>query len=397
MINLALFFVLFCFFPVLSAPISFFSIFISKKYDKIYLIFFLLSICLISLYYIPTPIQDAYRHFHSANQFSGYVSISAFINFLKHSTVEYTSYPLYGVIIYIIGKTQIFTLLSFLSIFLTYFLVLYVFLNLKVTSLALKFLSVLAILCSVNYLFTISGLRYPLSVSLTIFIMYLEAKYERKTMIVLYLVPVLIHSAMGIYLVIRILWFLWKNFSYKKMWLFTIGFPVAINLADIGNRYFSNAYVKSILRKIAIYKDNDSYSTLITNTMYLRMYALVVLAGIFIIIFMQCSKKEILYKKNIFIYMTIYTSLLQVGSIFMINFIDRNATILTLMLILSIGILVKESCLSELNANCLLIIIIGIGILYNKNIFAANFYITWSDYLSHNIIDLLKEIPKINY
>ena len=124
-----------------------------------------------------------------------------------------------------------------------------------------------------------------MTISLIMLIMYLESKfnYAKYWMMLWYLVPISIHSAVVYFVALRFIFFYLKKITVGKSLLVLLGFPIIIKLTPIFSEWTGISFFQSIIRKIDIYSDNTSYVNLFNTTLTMRLYIGVVLMFLFLI------------------------------------------------------------------------------------------------------------------
>ena len=167
-----------------------------------------------------------------------------------------------------------------------------------------------------------------MTISLIMLIMYLESKYNytKYWVMLWYLVPISIHSAVVYCAALRFIFFYLKKITVGKSLLVLLGFPIIIKLAPKFSQWTGISFLQSFIRKIDIYSDNASYSELFNTTLTMRLYIGVVLMVLFLIQYFILSRtiKGIDDWKLSFVKMTYYVTLLSMGSVPFRNIYDRN-------------------------------------------------------------------------
>ena len=154
--------------------------------------------------YIPHPLDDGAFHFRATQVLTNFDSIismfQAFESGFRVGRYDYGSVPVFTSLMYLVRNTHHYSLLSFISAFVIYFSFGYVvdlFKSYKNYS-KLTYILILITVCLLNnYRYTTSGMRFCMAISLIMLIMYLESKYNytKYWVMLWYLVPISIHSA----------------------------------------------------------------------------------------------------------------------------------------------------------------------------------------------------------
>lgn len=414
MILLLLTFLIFLVFPVLSLFLSMVGIVNDRRFSVTYLVLACLSISIIALRYIPHPLDDGAFHFRATQVLTNFDNIismfQAFASGFRVGRYDYGSVPVFTSLMYFVRNTHHYSLLSFISAFVTYFSFGYVVVDLFKSYKNYSKLTYILILITVcllnNYRYTTSGMRFCMAISLIMLIMYLESKYNytKNWMMLWYIVPISIHSAVVYFAALRFIFFYLKKITLGKSLLVLLGFPIIIKLTPIFAEWTGISFFQSFIRKIDIYSDNASYAELFNTTLTVRLYIGVVLMILFLIQYFVLSRtiKEIDDWKISFVKMTYYLTLLSMGSVPFRNIYDRNLFLLLPMIVISsfilftyraqLKILSNRSLVYGLELSLLSISFIT-GFFYNKN-FPFDFIdYSKTDLLLKNIYQFFSDLP----
>ncbi|MGX7112351.1 hypothetical protein [Gemella cuniculi] len=408
MLLLIIYCVMFMFFPIIMAPISIGLMLLQKKYVKIYLLFFVVGISLLALRYIPYPTDDGAYHYQAAYYFSMY---NNFIDWIKDMIdgsfllrYDYQNYPLFAFILYIYSGTGMYSLVSFTVCVLVYFLMLYtvvdVFLKNKFPKL-LFILSFLAVFVSINYRASTSGMRYMLVMSILVYLFYKDNNrgFKNDIFLLLYLIPLLIHPASLLYILIRVSYIFLKKITVVNSFGLMITPIIVINVLPDVLEKVGSKYGKMIINKLDIYQSNDEYAEYFHLSHYLAMYMTLFLGIAYIIFYLNNIYKRKNNKYTYFQTLTYYIAILNIPLILYQNLSYRNLFILLPMLILAtvmyLSLKEKVNMLQYLMVVILYGLIIVLGIIHNKNFldFISLLDYSKSDILIKNIWNYFSELP----
>ncbi|KXT80636.1 polymerase [Streptococcus oralis] len=414
MILLLLTCIFFIAFPVLSLFLSILGVVSDRKYSTIYLILACLSISIVALRYIPHPLDDGAYHFRATTVLTNFDNIvymfQAFASGFRVGRYDYGSVPVYTSLMYLVRNTHHYSLLSFISAFVTYFSFGYVVVDLfksyKISSKLTYALVLITVLLLNNYRYTTSGMRFCMAISLVMLIMYLESKnnYTRPWMMIWYSIPLCIHSAVIYFVALRLVFFYFKKVTVSKSVLVLLGFPILLELVPKLSVWTGIGFLQTFVRKIEIYSDNATYAELFNKTLTLRLYIGVVLMILFLIQYFIQGRtlKTIDDWRLSFVKMTYYITLLTLGSVPFRNIYDRNLFLLLPMLVIASFILYTYRMQLQIVSNRSTVYVLTVslvaisfvtGFFYNKN-FPFN-YIDFSkiDLLVKNIFQFFSDLP----
>ena len=398
MIFLLLTILLFLLFPVPSLVLSVVGVVIDKKLSKLYLILVCLSISIISLRYIPHPLDDGAFHFRAVSVLANYNNVvqlfKDFASGLQIGRYDYGSVPVFTLLMYLVRNTYHYSLLSFISAFVTYFsfgyVVIDIFNSYRKCSKLSYIIVFLTVLILNNYRYTTSGMRFCMAVSLIMLLLYIDSKNEYtdfKT-IFLYLIP------LGIL----------KKVTILKSIVMMLSFPILFGVFPLIARWTGLAYFESFVRKIEIYSDNTSYADLFNTTLTVRLYVGLLLMFLFLVMYLILGK-IVRFEKDwriTFVKMTYYITLLSVGSVPFRNIYDRNLFLLLPMIVISAYVLFtyRNRLTIPSNRNFIYLgtfstvsISLFIVILYNRNFPFNLIDFSKTDLLVKNIFQFFSDFP----
>ena len=400
--------------PVLSLFLSVFGVVSDRKHSTIFLILVCVSISIVALRYIPHPLDDGAYRFRATTELTRFDNIiymfRAFASGFRVGRYDYGSVPVYTSLMYLVRNTHHYSLLSFISAFVTYFSFGYVVVDLfksyKSHSKLTYALILITVLLLNNFRYTTSGMRFCMAISLVMLILYLESKnnYSKFQTMLWYIIPLCIHSAIIYFIGLRFIFFYLKKVTVGKSLLVLLGFPILLKLIPSFSMWTGIGFLQTFVRKIEIYSDNASYAELFNKTLTLRLYFGVVLMMLFLMQYFIQGRtlKTIDDWRLSFVKMTYYITLLTLGSVPFRNIYDRNLFLLLPMLVISSFILYTYKMQLKIVSNRSMVYGLTVGLVmisfvtgffYNKN-FPFN-YIDFSktDLLVKNIFQFFSDLP----
>ncbi len=239
--------------PFFTFPIVCIGFFMDKKHKFKYL---LLLALILSMYAYTLDAKeglDLSVYFGQMKSIS-HLSVSKFFISLKE-----ISEPLFRILLYYIARIGDYHILPMITTFIIYSIYFFIIYDYyKENKFKDKYLtiSVISILILFRYLYTISGIRNPLAISLFAIIFYYDVYKNRGTkVILLYIIPFLIHNSIILLVLIRIILLLIFNRKTKFKYIINITivvlFLIFLNLllnTDIfidRGAYFSETYRSS--------------------------------------------------------------------------------------------------------------------------------------------------------
>lgn len=401
----------FLLFPLITTPFLLIPMMYRFKYSKYYLLLFILGISLVALRYVPFPTDDGAYHFENAFIFSRYDNIYEwFINLMNQDiqtiSYKYNEFPLFGLILYLFSHTGKYTLISFLVAFFTYYCYAYIINNLyvqNVFSRLLFLIGMIAILLLNNFRYTTSGMRYCLAIAILTLLIYLDSRrgFKFDKFLILYLIPFLIHPAVGIYLVLRLVFPVLKEITLLKSVVLISIYPVILRGIPLLSSGFQGAYIDAIVNKIIIYQSNESYAELFNTTLVTRIYIGVFISIVYIVLYHRYLKYDYNKKYYQFQVVVYYLSLLSISMSPYQNLIDRHIFLVLPMILVALLMFVINNKGELKNTGVYLLVIIiflGLiitGIAYNRNYLE---YINLMDYsvsemFTSSVFDYFSDLP----
>lgn len=227
---------------------------IKKKYLPLYLFCFAILIGYIAFHYeIPGPNSDLYWHTITLNNFKN-IGFAYFAIFDKSASL-----PVYSLYFYLISLLPSERYLPAITAFLVYginFILIFKLQKKYKLKKRTTLLLVLFIICNLNYLGVISGIRFNLAVSIMLFGLYIdlvESKYKRA--IGLYIIAMLLHSSIYIMIIVRVLVIPFSG-KLKKIYIIVAAALTVVGIQLVG--YLSSGFSNAVL--------NDSMSELLSKT-----------------------------------------------------------------------------------------------------------------------------------
>lgn len=227
---------------------------IKEKRLALYLFCFAVLMGYIAFHYeIPGAESDLYWHTITLNNFKS-MGFAYFAVFDKSASL-----PVFSLYFYLISLLPSERYLPAITAFLVYGINYWLVFKLKEKYELKKrttLLLVVFILCNLNYLGVISGIRFNLAVSIMLFGLYLdlaESKYMRA--IGLYIIAMLLHSSIYIMIIVRLLVIPFTG-KLKKIYIVVVAALTVAGIQSLG--YLSNSLSNKAL--------NDSLSELLSKT-----------------------------------------------------------------------------------------------------------------------------------
>lgn len=391
----------------------------NRKYAKLYLFFFVLVISLPILRYSPAYGDDSSWHYFAASEFSKFGSFSDLMEWLYdgHSNVgryNYKEIPIFTYIMYFFSDTFTYSLISFVVCIITYYCYTVTIVDLYQENHILKrylLVGLIAIILANNYRYTTSGMRYCLSMSLMMMVLYFDAKIEKGKIgsiffSIFYLIPFLVHPAVIYFICIRFAYPFINKIKWYSTLLLLLAFPVLAYLVPCLADLLGHEMLLMYASKIEAYLSNDAYAELFIFTIMARMYigTLVIFLYLFLFLFLKknIDNENILFR--LFIVLTLYFSIFSLGTVFARNIFDRNLFIVYPMIVLSTTILITRinSFVDNLNnrnflyftCGCIYFLCIFIGFFYNKNFPLDYIDYSVSDIFTKNIFEYFSNLPR---
>ena len=323
---------MFSIFPIITTPFILFPIIFRTKYTKIFHFLFILGISLITLRYVPYPTDDGAYHYKAAYLFQAYDNVFEWFFYTMARDIpteyEYYNYPLFGLLLYIFSKTGTYSLVSFIVIFIVYYLYSSIILDIYRKcniSKVLFIISFLAILVFVNIRYTTSGMRYSLAVALTIYLFYREIKngFKFNRSVILYFIPILIHSSIIVFVALRVIFPLIKKVRLYKKLIVLLTVPILAGIILPIFKALNIEYLSFLIDKFNGYQDTENYIKLFNISDFIFVYMGVFVAILYIIFYDVRLKFQ--NNKNIqnFHTLALYICLLTLSMIPFLTILDR--------------------------------------------------------------------------
>ncbi|KGB13966.1 hypothetical protein KY41_10185 [Latilactobacillus sakei] len=256
-----------------------------------------LVIAIPSLFFVPDLNMDATVYYNAMNTFRRYSNLKDLFGFIASTPTilsEYKSYPGMTILLYLIGKTGYYTILSFLTLTLSYFAALLsvrLFYNNKRTYGYLIMLVVA--LLSVHYLFSMSVIRFYLAVSVLIIVVLYETKSNNKLYKILYIIPILIHPGIVPPVALILVSSLFKRVSNKIMYLLIVAIPVIFSMGSLIQKLNINGYIGTQIEKLLRYVNKSDLVTMFTTTKTWIIEIMVIIYLVIFVIFIYLNKDKI--------------------------------------------------------------------------------------------------------
>ncbi len=230
----------------------------NKNRRRIYALTIAFTLGLVAYNFIPNESMDLYRIFDRMSWMS-YTDFSAFLNiFITDIEIGF------NFVIYLISKTGDFHIAPFLFTTLGYFLILLIInsytLKKEISSMLTLFI-VMTFFLSFPFVLLVSGIRNFIAIIIFVYILYLE-KVENKIdkfKKLVYLIPILFHISMIIFVILKILAELKmkSNGIYIMVTTAIISFLSPFVIIMILSLFDNNALISDLLGRIISYTSND--------------------------------------------------------------------------------------------------------------------------------------------
>ena len=318
--------------PIITTPFILFPLIFRNKYEKIFHFLFILGISLITLRYMPYETDDGAYHYKAAYLFQAYDNILEWFSYMMARDIpteyEYYNYPLFGLLLYVFSKTGTYSLVSFIVIFIVYYLYSSIILDIykkgNITKLLFT-ISFITILAFVNIRYTTSGMRYSLAVAITMYLFYKEINNEFKfnKSIILYIIPILIHSSSIIFVVLKVIFPLIRKAKLYKKLIVLLTVPILAEVVLPFLKAMNVEYFSFLIDKFNVYQETENYIKLFNKSDFTFVY-IGVFVSILYIAFYELSLR-FQSNKNIqnFHTLTLYICLLALSMIPFLTILDR--------------------------------------------------------------------------
>ncbi len=276
-------------FPIGSLFLSFVGISCSKnKFSRlVYCIIISIVLSLIAYFYEPSPAYDLYRIFERT-EWMKETSLSNIIEIFGSNLELGFNISIYF-IANIFGKHAIPAIFTFLGNFLAFYVISDYTMK-KQISKTHTFLVVIIFFLSFQHMYLISGIRNFVSFVFLFSLLYIEKINKKESLIthLLYIVPVLFHSSMIVFIFLRILLEFKNKIIEKVVYIMSILAFIAPPIL-----LYVLSFFKSNFLILTIYNKLNSYFSYDTS----RFYTFMILLAMFIQLFIYCYM-YIKVKKN---------------------------------------------------------------------------------------------------
>ena len=190
--------------PILSLPIQLYFLFKSEKYRKIYTFYISVIIGIIYMNATPTKNFDLYRYYIKMNALQNF-NFNEMLTFIKEN-----SEPLMNIIFYIFANITYRKYIILFTSVIFYNLYFYMFFDyadkLKLNKKIVNFL-IISFMIANSITETIICIRFSLAAIFLMFAIYVDMVKNKKQWYykLLYVIPLLIHNSMFIFLAVRML------------------------------------------------------------------------------------------------------------------------------------------------------------------------------------------------
>ncbi|TWW13654.1 hypothetical protein LABALGNA3A7_05770 [Dellaglioa algida] len=388
--------------PILALFLCLGVIMLSRKVKWQWMLLTSLLLALPTLLFMPDSNMDANSYFLAMDFFKGYPDFDSLFRFISSTTTdlgEYKSYPGTLGLMYVVSKTNLYTILSFISVTLAYFssmLAVSIF-YLNKRSYGYFFIQIVSLFC-IHYLFSMSVIRYYLAASLLLMLAFGETKVKNKSYKLLYLIPISIHP--GIIPPVVIIFFgqFIKRISNKLMMTLLVTIPVLFSLGTVIQKVSGGNYIGIQMNKLLRYVDNGELVTKFITTKTILIEAIVILYLIIFIIIVNINKSKLEHLDNnyrninsIAYYFAAFTIGLAPFNIIFI----RYMTIVIPLTLASFSIILSQKNIRFRNIiffNLLLLIVFGV--LSNLDIQSISFIRTPLKTMTTPLLETLKFITR---
>lgn len=368
--------------PIFTLVLSSIILIMSKK-ETIGFSFLLgFSISYPALYYLPIPAEDASRLYQVVEGMRS-IQLNGLISWLQLSARDYLNYPIFSSLMYIVSQTLKTTFLSFIASGLTYTIVCYLttkFARIFQLSKLTVALTLLANIFWISFVETISGMRFPLASCIVILIilnLFVYREHISYFSLLYFLIPLGIHP--GVIILIIPIIFIWimKKYDNLLLKIIMIVLAVATFILVFNGQVFQNDYTGMLLRRF------NSYTTIRYDYVFTPQKIMHLILGIIITFISFILLKKIAKDAENSV---LFARLNQLNLIYLIYYcllimsinLDVRMMVAT-PLIAILGIAARTSNRLYVIPQwqyfvvLLLILIIIIGLIYNKAILRLNF------------------------
>ena len=382
--------------------------FISKKYNLLYTLLFVIVLAIPALFFIPDVTMDASRYFYAMkifNPYNTFKNLWLFISGNFGTYVQYKAYPLSIWIMYVISKTSRYTLLSFITVLIGYFCTLRPFVDHfwrenkneenRNRDRWFTIFAFLVVFFLNHYLFYMSVFRYYLGVSLFILVLYYDDIAKKKIYLLWYIPIILIHPGILFFVVCRFLVPLFKKISLVKIMLIIFSGSILLTIGNYIDK-LNVSYLSYIYTKFKSYATQGGVlETVTTNSKIIeiiQVVSILVYLFIFLLEYLHFNNKKP-FQKPLYV-----TTLLL--AIFVLAFIPYNdmfirygGVIVILMLIFYVREFSRFNNIEKIVVITNLCALMILGGWINKDIIGVNFGASPLSYLFISVFEIIQRIP----
>jgi len=326
-----MFFGVFLLFPIITTPFLLIPIVYRFRYSRYYLMLFVIGISLIALRYIPYFTDDGAYHFKAAYLYQFYDNIFDWFKNLMSKNIPteygYYNFPLFALLLYIFSKTGTYSLISFTVIMIVYFLytkIIYEIYQKYNISKFLFLLALLTMLAIVNVRFTTSGMRYSLAVSILVYLFYKEIDngFKLNKSIFYYLVPIFIHSAALIFVVLRFIFPWLKDANFYKKIMVLLSLPIFTLLSPL-LQLFNLEYFSFLLEKFDYYQKTEIFIKLFSKSDFINVYLGVLISLLYIFLYHTTFRFQKNLNVKLYFSFVLYICLFTLSVLPFLTILDR--------------------------------------------------------------------------
>lgn len=404
----------FLLFPIATTPFILFPLAYRFKYSKVFQILFVLGLSLVTLRYIPNVTDDAAYHYKAAYIFQVYDNVLEWFSYMMTGDIPtdygYSNYPLFGLLLYMFSKTGTYSLVSFVVIFIVYYLYSSIILDIYKKNKISKLLflaSFITILVLVNIRYTTSGMRYSLAVALTMFLFYkdIENEFKFNKSIIFYIVPILIHSSITVFALVRIFFPLLRDANLYKKLIAVFTVPILSVVLPLLKR-IDIGYLSFLIDKFSEYQITSNYIELFRISDLTYVYIGVFISILYIILYHLKLKFQDRIVRN-FYTLVLYICLLTLSMIPFLTILDRfvwfvypSIVISSVLLIANDSNILKDKYKRNNNIPFYFLILLCLvsGIIWNKKVIDFLTFIDYNtvDILTNNVFEYFSDLHQFS-
>lgn len=285
---------IYCIFPIASTPLI--LLFMTKygKYKQMFIAMICLNLSIIAYYFIPPSDYDLNRYYSLMESIKYYDLDMIFENII------FKPEPLINFLFYMVSLTGIKQLLPMIVIFIGYFILIYMiwdYCQINKIRPLYSLIITLSLLCIINYIYFVSGIRNLLAFIMLSYAIYLDFIKLKKGIKykILYLIPILIHNSCIVVLIIRACFEILNKIRSKYKYFLVLLWPIYFKFVLLVFSLFSN--VPAIGHLISKSEDYLSNNITINDITVNLLFKLIIFFITMIILFISSIKKENKNKK----------------------------------------------------------------------------------------------------